>query len=252
MTNAFKNQQNISSFLCSSSLFRYGGPSWSEPAETDEDRQLSAKLHVLYGLSVESLEPDAAVIHPYARSRVYDLRRYTEHNLWGPFRNDGSQEVDWEKVQCIMIVLGFNLRAFSERAHGQFEPFKDRPFAGTAPNSFTPLPSNISHIHNMGKPEAPLPIAAEDPYGVTGTWRRIVCFLDYNDLYAFNFESEEIPLSQERGPIDTQEAIRLITLKLRVTRIEPPSEDDHPDWPVVHFNGSSRSMLTSWDPNANS
>jgi hypothetical protein len=24
-------------------------------------------------------------VHPYARSRVYDLRRYTQSNMWGPF-----------------------------------------------------------------------------------------------------------------------------------------------------------------------
>lgn len=61
-------------------------------------------------------------------------------------------------------------------------------------------------------------------------------------------------------------AIRLIRIKLQVTRIDPPGsgdedeEDDGMDWsnfqgerlPVVHFRGTSRSLHASWDPNANS
>lgn len=87
---------------------------------------------------------------------------------------------------------------------------------------------------------------------MTGTWTRIVCFLDYNDLYSFNFESEDIPLTQERDPITTREAFRLIRLQLRVTAIEEPGEDDGKDFPVVHFQGSSKSTFMAWDPNANS
>ena len=62
-------------------------------------------------------------------------------------------------------------------------------------------------------------------------------------------------------------AIRLIRIKLYVTKIDPPGSgdedeegDDGMDWsrfqgerlPVVHFRGTSRSMHASWDPNANS
>lgn len=62
-------------------------------------------------------------------------------------------------------------------------------------------------------------------------------------------------------------AIRLIRIKLQVTRIDPPGtageeeeEEDLMDWsnfkgerlPIVHFTGTSRSLHASWDPNANS
>lgn len=67
-----------------------------------------------------------------------------------------------------------------------------------------------------------------------------------------NFESDPIPLDQERDPIYTQEALRLITIKLRVTRIEPPGYEDGQTLPVVHFSGVSRVMYMPWDPNANS
>jgi len=75
--------------------------------------------------------------------------------------------------------------------------------------------------------------------------------IDYNDLYSYNF-SEPISDDMPREPIDTQEAIRLIILKLRVTKIVPPGEDDGQSLPVVHFKGTSRSMSASWDPNGNS
>jgi hypothetical protein len=41
-------------------------------------------------------------------------------------------------------------------------------------------------------------------------------------------------------------------MKIQVTSIEEPGEDDGKDLPVVHFKGMSRSMHASWDPNANS
>lgn len=49
-----------------------------------------------------------------------------------------------------------------------------------------------------------------------------------------------------------QEAIRLITMKLRVDRIEAPGPMDGKALPVVHFTGTSRSMHQAHDPNANS
>jgi hypothetical protein len=41
-------------------------------------------------------------------------------------------------------------------------------------------------------------------------------------------------------------------MKIRVSAIEEPGEDDGKSLPVVHFTGMSRSMHASWDPNANS
>jgi hypothetical protein len=55
-----------------------------------------------------------------------------------------------------------------------------------------------------------------------------------------------------REPITTAEATRLITMKISVSGIEEPGDEDGKDLPVVHFTGMSRSMHASWDPNANS
>jgi hypothetical protein len=132
----FDDQNNIDVFLCSSSLFDRGGTRMQQPAPTQELRQASAKLHCLYGKPVDPVpskrcsssyalaafftlrnidvsgSPSANTrartgdlpAHTVARSRVYDLREYTDHTLWGPFMNDGSQDVDWEKVEAIMMV----------------------------------------------------------------------------------------------------------------------------------------------------
>ena len=81
---------------------------------------------------------------------------------------------------------------------------------------------------------------------------RVVCFLDYAELYDFNFNDEEPEDDRPRKPIDTQEAIRLITMKIHITKIQPPREEDGQALPVVHFHGSSHSLRPHWDPNANS
>ncbi|KAK4993389.1 hypothetical protein LTR66_006024 [Elasticomyces elasticus] len=246
LVEQFCAQQNIDNFLCSSSLFEHAGLGTQVPAETPADQQLSAKLHCLYGVPVDLIGRRVKPTHPYARSRVYDLRNYTDASLWGPFMDDGTENVDWEKVEAIMVVLNYNLRVFSERTNGDFEPFWSLPFEGASPNSFV-SPTTL------GIPSEPsLPIESQDPYGVTGTWMRVVTFLDYNDLYHFNFAPDDLLNDEPRMPIETEEAIRLIRMKLRVTKIVPPGEDDGQALPVVYFKGTSRSLHSQWDPNANS
>ncbi|PPJ56550.1 hypothetical protein CBER1_03947 [Cercospora berteroae] len=305
LSDSFMLTDNIDTLLCGSSLFAPGraGDSDQIQAETPELRQASAKLHCLYGVPVDTvpsrssfysmirhhraglaLSPSLCTrsqvssrsTHQFARSKVYDLREYTDETLWGPFRRDGSHRVDWEKVEAVMIVLGFNLRRFTDRSDGRFPLIWKHPFVGATPGSYK-SPPRIAPPEKKDFDEdagvirdLALSLDAMDPYGVTGSWMRVVCFLDYNDLYAFNF-SERIP--------DDQLPIRLIRVKLQVTRIDPPGntrprsssgnfdgdetedeEDEELDWsnfegeklPIVHFRGTSRSLHASWDPNANS
>ena len=223
--------------------------------------QLSAKLHCLYGVSIGavrktcesspprySLRHDTAAIHPYARARVYDLRQHTEYGtFWGPFLDDGLQTVDWEKLEAIMIILDYNLRRSTE-IHRQYEgmlELQEKPWVGATPHSFISPQQSVPM-------EPTLPVEAQDPYNITGTWMRVVCFLDYTDLYNFNFEGDQSRSDLRREPINTDEATRLITMKLQATKIEAPGEDDGQELPVVHFHGKSSSIRPSWDPNANS
>jgi len=160
-----------------------------------------------------------------------------------------------------MIVLGYNLQLFGEKCASHPSMAWDKPFEGVTPNSYVPIPTEKRDLSQMepsylkagssiiSQPDPPL--EAMDPYNVTGTWRRVVCFLDYNDLYAFNFAYAINP-GTPRPPITTQEAIRLITMNLQIDRLEAPGKRDGQELPVVHFTGTSRSMHQSWDPNANS
>lgn len=75
---------------------------------------------------------------------------------------------------------------------------------------------------------------------------------DFHDLFAYNFTNGAPPAEHPRPAINTTEAIRLINMELKATKIEAPGEEDGKDLPVVYFEGTSRSMHSSWDPNANS
>lgn len=91
--------------------------------------RLSAKLHCLYGVPIQCLRPEPSPssaqsgfwsnaeidMHPFARSRVYDLRQHSEGTLWGPFVNDGTQSADWEKIEAIMMILHYNVHIFTAR-----------------------------------------------------------------------------------------------------------------------------------------
>ena len=263
----FADVNNKDTILCSSSLYGRSGTSMQQKALTPELRQASAHLHCLYGRPIDPvpsrqchphfdhthflthhlISPDSSPsantrqhnrdipVHWAARAKVYDLREYTEHTLWGPFMDDGSHRVDWEKVEAIMVVLGFNMSLFHMRSDGRFPYVWEEPFLGAAPNSFHSPPPVIEPKQNtkdedpssevrqavrrhtsrrpyglsgQAAPESSLEPSLDslDPYGVTGTWMRVVCFLDYNDLYQFNFSLPHDP-TEPRRPIDTQEGI---------------------------------------------
>lgn len=170
----FNKDETVEAFLQGSSLFnrlrndvrqinRDGAPA---PTSTDSAhrvlQQKSAHLHCLYSrpiLNVGRLRSTRT--YPYACSKVYDLRQYTERTGWGPFMNDGSFNIDWEKVEAILIVLGHNIgsRRLVARIFGEVW---DSPFSGSFSNSFmAPPPRDITSLE------------ARDPYSVTGTWYRV-------------------------------------------------------------------------------
>lgn len=82
---------------------------------------------------------------------------------------------------------------------------------------------------------------------------KVVCFLDYNDFFSYNFPmGDAFPPGLPRPGISVGEATRLIVLKLRVSNIEPPGPDDGQELPVVHFTGDSRLLDDAWDANGSS
>ena len=79
--------------------------------------------------------------------------------------NDGSDRVDWEKVEAIMVVLGNNVRKYHLTTR-VFQEVWDSPFSGSwAQSALSQIqPSPHCERHKL---------ALEDPYGVTGTWYRV-------------------------------------------------------------------------------
>ncbi len=177
---------------------------------------------------------------------AFNYRMYTERRGPGPFPSLTPSTSTGPPPFSSTMVPSSSTTSRSTSTPGAFRPWSE-PFAGIAANSFVSSP-----LSGKLKPSPRPDLDALDPYGVTGSWMRIVCFLDYNDLYAFNFESSPVDPSGERQPIATREAFRLIRLQLRVTSVEAPGPDDGQDLPVVHFEGISRSTFMAWDPNANS
>ncbi|KAL9086139.1 MAG: hypothetical protein Q9159_004319 [Coniocarpon cinnabarinum] len=271
LNRAFKDDLNREAFLTQSSLFAWAS-SHPKPHFVDKQTsQASAKLHVLYGapLRPTSERLKDKRMDMYARSRVYDLRRYTTDSFWGPFFADRSAKVDWEKLQSIMLVVQYNLSQFHQRTSKRFPLLWHTPWAGIAPRSFvSPVDwrarklerkaqarerGDVEQEEEAAQSEArETELREKDPYNVTGTWMRVVCFLDYSDLYSFNFSDDNPPEDASRPALDQEEAIRLITMKLRVTKIEPGGKQQLPGSLITHFDGTSRSMHVGWDPNANS
>ncbi|KAF5694593.1 hypothetical protein FDENT_1027 [Fusarium denticulatum] len=242
LQSLFSRDDTAEAFLQGSSLFirlrrQPTRDSVSAPTSCDDGyrtlQQKSAHLHCLYSrpiLNVGRLR--SMKTYPYACSKVYDLRQFTQNTGWGPFQDDDTFNVDWEKVEAILIVLGHNIGARCQIAR-LFAEVWDSPFSGSFQNSFVaPPPRDITSLE------------ARDPYGVTGT-----C-----DFFAFNFGDPELLITSDapRPPLDVGEATRLIMMKVNVTSIEEPGPEDGQELPVVHFRGVSRSLDDSFDDNANS
>ena len=273
LSKAFRQRTHKKALAAQSSLYVRAKLSSPKKALTSREdiRQASAKLHVLYGCPIDPIRHDGKDVRmdTYARSVVYDLRRYTTESLWGPFKSDNTQDVDWEKVEAIMLVIQFNLRQFHHRTRKRFPLLWHHPWAGIRPRSFvSPKDWHVrKHERELAAKEAGEPLKDEetlqaeaeeealrtkDPYNVTGTWMRVVCFLDYSDLYAYNFTDMQPDDREPRRPLRQEEAIRLITMKIKATKVEPGGENQAAGSLITHFEGTSRSMHVGWDPNANS
>lgn len=240
---------------------------------TEEMSQLIAQLHCLHGVKTVEYRllptPDFMSeiplrAHPYARSIVYDIATYSDGNKWGPFSDSGDLSIDWEKVEAIMVDLAYNLNLYDDHTDSLKSDMRCEPFDGVQPDSYKSViaepdsdgTESVSDTSSWSAsresvlpPQLDLALEARDPYGVTGTWERVVCFLDYNDFVRFNFDRD---LTVRRPPVHTQEALRLIRMLVHVTKIEEPGEMDGKELPVVHFEGRACSMHMLWDPNSNS
>ncbi|KAJ6516388.1 hypothetical protein C8R45DRAFT_242986 [Mycena sanguinolenta] len=174
---------------------------------------------------------DSPDMRTHSRCLVYDLRNYCAENSWGPYHLDGT--INWTHVNCIINVVVFNIRE-------QPSVYQARPPVG---------------LQAIRPYSAPGDYSGPDWAGVEGTWRRYVCFMDYRDLFAFNFSGAH------DGPRDPsffddgtfREATRLMDINLHLIpreqmRVKFPQGDPptraHPQYETLYFSGTSRGAST--------
>ncbi|TBU64682.1 hypothetical protein BD310DRAFT_865859 [Dichomitus squalens] len=140
--------------------------------------QMRSRLRAYVALSHENsfdVESRARMgrLRSASRAFVYDMRKYQQQTLWGPFRlgeDERTLLVDWEHIEHIMNVVSLKLREVPLASLGYY---KKAPFHLDALRANTMIDA-----HKLPK---------DDWAGVTGRWRRFVCFMDYRDLYMYNY-----------------------------------------------------------------
>jgi hypothetical protein len=261
---SLKESLNVDVFLRNSSLFH--AVRGISAAQADKEvQELSAQLACLYGAEPEIRRARSEDLrdasgpgkpaHSFARSEVYNLRFYTAENRWGPWRiENGSLAVDWHRVQCLLIVVAFNFRSVEGLRDPSAGNFWTAPFEGVQTDSYdyNERPNRSLYLTDWTPLQEPSPPPELfDPYGTTGTYERLVCFLDYRDFARFNFPTVPQYMNGRRPPLDTREAVRGLVMTLEVVQVVPPGPNDGKDLPVVHFRGTTRAPQDA-DPNATS
>jgi hypothetical protein len=163
------------------------------------ERVLRARLRLLRGYSdrQKALVPmgpidsqyDAEASHSrrlatdlrlHSRARVYDLRRYSPSNEWGPLMADpaieGRVKVDWEQVDAVLVDTGMNI--FDHIGHDH----------QNCPRIINPFGLESSRAYSAPGCEAhSLDFAPDGDWaGITGNWSRLISFCDYRDLRSYN------------------------------------------------------------------
>ncbi|KAJ6574732.1 hypothetical protein B0H19DRAFT_1125509 [Mycena capillaripes] len=181
-------------------------------------------------VALEDLED----VRTESRCRVYDLRNYNADNSWGPYLPDGKK-VNWVHMDSIINVITTNLR--------------EQHFYPISPTETVPRPP--VGLQAIRAYSAPGDYTGRDWAGVEGDWLRYVSFMDYRDLFAFNFSgTQEGPRAPsffaDRG---FREATRLIQLNLHLItqdqmRVKFPRGDPplrtNPRYETLYFSGISR------------
>ena len=130
-------------------------PARGEAAEFQA--QLRLYLDVTYNKRDESA---AQAIRTTSRSFVYDLRKYSRSNLWGPFIHNSAGRVSWVHMEHIYRVLAMNIAEIRDL------------FQHMVP------PVGINAVRAYTAPRSD-PTSIKDWAGIEGRWYRYVCFMDY-------------------------------------------------------------------------
>ncbi|KAF7320039.1 F-box domain-containing protein [Mycena kentingensis (nom. inval.)] len=162
-----------------------------------EECKYADRLRSYLALSLEDDKEQLAQLRSRSRCFVYDLRNYTSVNQWGPFLDKGA--INWTHLYYILAIIISNLK---EQEH--------------PPTYMLPMPP--CGLQATRAYSAPGRRSPEDWAGAEGTWHRYVSFMDYRDLFSFNFPgrhgSPHDPAFFEDS--DFREATRLIELTMHL------------------------------------
>ena len=82
---------------------------------SEEEEQLLARLHALYGLTRRDIDPERRLA---SQAFVYSLRHHTAQRDYGPFMPDGSRRIDWSFLLKYLLDLGMLLVDMDDE-HGE-------------------------------------------------------------------------------------------------------------------------------------
>ncbi|KAJ4300499.1 hypothetical protein N0V88_003174 [Collariella sp. IMI 366227] len=210
------------------------GRTLRKPSVPREEFQLSAKLHCLYGWGLPSdnkivsgddlveqrtefAAGGAGNAYALACAKVYDLREYTFGSGWGPFLDEDTE------------ARG---TGGGDQDHDAMNALVDRKAMRVDWEKLEAIMIVLgTNIRVKGLESHPV---------FWNVWGK--SFADYSDFFSFNAPFQQALPNHPRGPLIADQATRLIIMRIRTTKIEPPGPGDHPDYPVVHFEGISRPL----------
>ncbi|KAF8549911.1 hypothetical protein OG21DRAFT_1514660 [Imleria badia] len=187
--------------------------SWE--ALSEEEEQLLARLHTLYGLTRRDLHSER---HRASQAFVYSLRHHTPQRAYGPFMQDGSKRVDWVFLSMFVLDLGMLLVDTDD---------KDRE------HYFCPLGLMFSQsIIPRG-----LNLDKEDDWaGIEGLWSARYGFIDHREFILYNDPSVPDHEPQDTSIFDdADETLATIDIYIRVSGVEP--DPCHPMRPKINIVG---------------
>ncbi|KAF9066455.1 hypothetical protein BDP27DRAFT_1227533 [Rhodocollybia butyracea] len=189
----------------------------------EEEAQLRARLHTIVGLTPADYTPASRLS---ARAYIYDMRRYTWSNEFGPFcpsgnEGGGVEKVNWVHIKQIHHIISMQLLELGDHATFEFVIY---------PLSFPFTQVVIPEGVDLDK--------EEDWAGVNGVWIVSFCFVDHSLLLRYNgivgSETDQPRTSLLTGA-GFQEMFRSMQVTFQVTNIK--EDPKHPGRPQIYFVG---------------
>ncbi|KAL4268432.1 F-box domain-containing protein [Pleurotus pulmonarius] len=221
-----------------------------------DEHQLEAQLRAYVALGIDSAthgpklrsaDSRLDARRTGSRTYTYNLEHYKERNHYGPYLKSPKRRINWVHVEALMNVVQSNIREIPHQWAQEVAP-----------------PVNLEFLRASSATTENNPI---DWAGVEGSWARYVCFMDYRELFAFNFTSM---YGGPRNPAyfndpSFREATRLIRLDLQLTspdklkfrglmdtgydaadadgESESVSSTSDSRYPTLYFTGSSKGSI---------